>query len=75
MIPSCAPSAAMTRSGLMRICLFTRTRFVVSWILGYLTKGKRSNEKREPLERSSRAFGTGYTFGAEWLELLQHASL
>jgi len=32
MIPSCEPSGAITRNGLMRICRLTRTRFVLSWI-------------------------------------------
>src|SRR6266571_4998524 len=51
MIPSCAPSAAMTLIGLMRICLLTRTRLVVSWIRAPLLE---ENKNADPFSESAR---------------------
>src|SRR6266516_8031796 len=50
-IPSCAPSAAITLIGLMRICLLTRTRLVVSWIRAPLL---RENKNADPFSEPAR---------------------
>src|SRR6266550_7752667 len=70
MIPSCAPSAAITLIGLMRICLLTRTRLVVSWIRAPLL---RENKNADPFSEPARR-DAAQLRRHPWPELLQHAS-
>src|SRR2546423_7277744 len=69
-MPSCAPSAAITLIGLMRICLLTRTRLVVSWIRSSLML---ENKNADPIW-SPRGDTSPTEDVVSWHELLQHAS-
>src|SRR5450756_313759 len=69
MIPSCAPSAAMTLMGLIRICLLTRTRLVMSWIRApLLGENKNADPFSESAQQDAAQLGRH-----SWLELLQHS--
>jgi len=72
-MPSCEPSGAITRTGLMRICRLTRTRLVLSWIVGAPPRKKRKTRTLRESAMKTRASCDEAVVAHS--ELLQHARL